>query len=194
MTVSADIGRPRRQFTADEYHRMAESGVLGEDDRVELLEGEIVEMTPIGSEHAGYTNRLNGLLQERVGSECIVSVQNPVSLGTFSEPEPDLALLRDREDDYISDLPGSEDVLLIIEVADTSLEDDRRAKVPLYARHGIPAVWIVNLQDDVVEVYEEPDRETEAYGRRRVTEGEDVLRLDGPPDLAIMVREIFSSE
>lgn len=130
----------RRSFTVEEYHRMAEAGILREDDRVELLEGEIVEMTPIGSRHAACVDRLNQLGVRGVGPRAIVRVQSPVRLGERSEPQPDLTLLRARPDFYAHAHPGPADVLLIIEVAEASADADRTVKMPLYARAAIPEV------------------------------------------------------
>lgn len=144
----------RRRFTAGEYHKMAEAGILREDDRVELIEGEISQMAPIGSRHAACVNQLNRLLVRGVGDEMIVSVQNPVRLDERNEPEPDLALLRAR--DYRHSLPGPEDVLLLIEVSDTTLSYDRNVKLPLYARAGVPEAWIVDLANETVERHTEP--------------------------------------
>jgi hypothetical protein len=135
----------RRLFTVAEYHKMAEAGILSEDDRVELLEGEIVAMSPIGSRHAGTVKRLlDQFIPLQGARRVILSVQDPIRLGEYSEPQPDLALLRPRADFYASSHPGPEDVLLIIEVADQSAAVDREVKVPLYARWGIPEVcwWI----------------------------------------------------
>ncbi|GIX47759.1 MAG: hypothetical protein KatS3mg131_1970 [Candidatus Tectimicrobiota bacterium] len=123
---------------------------------MELIEGEIVEMAPVGSRHAGQVNRLNRLLSRLVGERAIVSVQNPVRLGEHSEPQPDLALLKPREDFYAAAHPGPEDVLLVVEVAETSADYDREIKVPLYARFGIPEVWLVDLAAAQVEVYRQP--------------------------------------
>lgn len=138
----------RRRFTVDEYHRMAEAGILGEDDRVELLDGEIVEMTPIGPRHAGGVNRLTRLFTTRLGARAIVTVQNPVVLGVRWEPQPDLAILRPRPDFYSTAHARPEDILLIVEVAETSGEADRRVKVPGYAAAGVPETWRVDLPGD----------------------------------------------
>jgi len=146
----------RRSFTVGEYHRMAEAGILRENDRVELLEGEILEMTPIGSRHAACVNRLNRLFSAQVGTLALISVQNPIQLGEHSEPQPDLALLRPRADFYAKAHPGPEDVLLVVEVAETSAESDRAIKVPLYARAGIPETWLVDLAGQCVEVRRKP--------------------------------------
>jgi hypothetical protein len=146
----------KRRFTVADYHRMAAAGILSEDDRVELIEGEIVAMSPIGSRHAACVMRLTELLSPQVVGRAHVNVQNPIRLGEHSEPQPDLALLRRRQDFYASSHPGPEDVLLIIEVADQSAAVDREVKVPLYARFGVPEVWLVDLVSERVEVYREP--------------------------------------
>jgi Uma2 family endonuclease len=143
-------------FNADEYHRMLETGILSEDDHVELIEGEIVKMSPIASRHVACVNRLNGLLNRKAGQAVIVSVQNPFRLDDYSEPEPDIALVKPREDFYAQSLATPADVILIIEVADTSVDLDRRVKLPLYAKAGIPEVWLVNLPEDRVEAHSEP--------------------------------------
>ncbi len=144
----------RRRFTVHDYHRMAEAGILHEDDRVELIEGELVEMAAIGSRHFTCVNTLNRLLVRSLGDEYIVSVQNPVRLDEDNEPEPDLAVIRAR--DYRDSLPGPEDVLFLIEVSDTTLSYDRNVKLPLYARSGIPEVWIVDLAGEIIELYTTP--------------------------------------
>jgi len=145
-----------RRFTVDEYHRMGRAGVFHEDDRVELLEGQIVEMSPIGPAHAGCVAALTGLLSRGGHERVVVWVQNPVDLGERSEPQPDVALLAPRADAYRTAHPRAQDMLLVIEVADTSLEHDRDGKVPLYAAAGVPEVWLVNLTDDSVTVYRDP--------------------------------------
>jgi Uma2 family endonuclease len=146
----------RRKLDVAEYHRMAAAGILHEDDRVELIEGELVEMAPIGSPHSGTVNSLTRLLVRAAGDRAVVSVQNPVRLGDHSEPEPDFTLLRPRVDDYRLRTPVAADVLLLIEVADSSLRYDRTVKLPLYARHGIPEVWIVDVEHRSIEVHREP--------------------------------------
>ena len=146
----------RRALTVAEYHRMCEVGILTERDRVELIEGELIAMSPIGSEHAGTVNALTRLLVQAVGERGIVAVQNPVRLDDLSEPQPDFAVLKPRADDYRRATPRSGDVLLIVEVADTSLAYDRDVKRSLYARHGVPEFWIVNLAGNEVEVCRAP--------------------------------------
>jgi len=135
---------------------MAAAGILNEDDPVELIEGEIVEMPPMGSPHAACISRLTHMLVPRAGNLVSVRVQLPVRLDERSEPEPDLALVKSCADSYASAHPGPEDVLLVIEVADTSVEYDRNVKLPLYARAGIPEAWLIILPKDLIEVHSEP--------------------------------------
>ena len=161
----------RRRFDVDAYYRMADTGILAPKDRVELIDGEIVEMAPIGSAHSGTTNRLTGLVGRLAADGRVVaSVQSPLRLDPFNEPQPDLMLLRPRADDYTASHPTAADVLLLIEVADSSLAFDRGPKLDLYARHAVPEVWIVDLPGRAVEVCRGPGPEGYAE-RRRVTEG-----------------------
>ena len=146
----------RRALTVAEYHRMGEVGILTEGDRVELIEGELVAMAPIGSEHSGTVNALTRLLVEIVGDWGVVAVQNPVQLDDLTEPEPEFAVLKPRPDYYRRATPRADDVLLLIEVADSSLAYDRAVKRSLYARHGILEFWIVNLTAGEVEVCRTP--------------------------------------
>jgi Uma2 family endonuclease len=134
---------------------MGVSGIFDEDDRVELLNGDIVEMSPLGSRHVRCVNRLNMLLAPRLAGQAIVQVQSSLKLDVYWEPEPDVAVLRLRDDDYVSGLPTGADVLLLIEVSDSSLERDR-AKMSAYARSGIPEVWLVDLQDQVLLSHRQP--------------------------------------
>ena len=144
------------RFTSREYYRMAETGVLKPDARVELLDGKIVDMSPIGPFHGGVVSRLNRLLSKLSNDRWFVWSQNPVTLDDYSEPQPDLMLLKPAADDYTTALPAPDDVFLLIEVSDSTLASDRDAKLPLYGRAGIREVWIVNLPDQSIEVYREP--------------------------------------
>jgi Uma2 family endonuclease len=146
----------RRHFNVTEYYRMAAAGVFTEDDRVELIEGEIIEMNPIGSRHAACVGRLTESLGRMVGGKAIVWVQNPVQVNDYSEPLPDIALPKRRDDFYAQAKPQPADVLLIIEVSDSSVEYDRDIKLPLYARAGIPEMWLVNLPQETIEIYSQP--------------------------------------
>ena len=147
----------RRSLTVADYHRMGEAGILSDSDRVELIEGELVVMSPVGSLHVSTVNALTHLLVGAVGGQGIVSVQNPVRLDDRSEPEPDVAVLRPRADRYRAALPMPPDVLLLIEVSDSTLAYDRAVKAPLYAAHGIPELWIVDLVGQKVEVHRKPE-------------------------------------
>jgi len=189
MSVSIQDERPPHRFTVEQYHRMGEAGVFDEDDRVELLRGEIVRMTPIGSKHAGHVDRLNSLLHEQIGRKATLRVQNPVRLGEYSEPEPDVALLRPRDDFYVSEHPGPEDVQLLIEVADTSIDYDREDKIPVYARHGIPMVWLVDLAEECVEIYRSPAEG--AYADTRTATDDESLQVESLPTLDLTPNEIF---
>lgn len=152
----AELGVQRHRLTVEQYHRMAETGVLARDARVELIEGVIVDMAPIGSRHAAAVNKLTRALTAAVGGRAIVSVQNPIRLGDRSEPQPDLALLRPRENFYADAPPTAADTLLIIEVSQATTAYDRQVKVPLYAQHGVPEVWIVDLDFSLVRFYRTP--------------------------------------
>jgi Uma2 family endonuclease len=146
----------RHFFTVAEFERMGEAGIFAKDARLELIEGEIVEMSPIGSRHAACVNFLSRFLNAAVGDRALISTQNPIQLNDYSEPQPDVALLRLRDDFYRHAHPMPEDVLLIIEVADTTVDYDRLVKVPLYAKAGIKEVWVVNLPAEQIEIYAEP--------------------------------------
>jgi hypothetical protein len=145
-----------RRFTVDEYHRMGQAGVLHEDDRVELIHGQIVTMTPVGDDHLSCVNRLHRLFASLAHHDATPSVQNPVVLDQHEEPQPDFTLLRFRQDGYKARRPGAGDALLVIEVGDSSAAYDRKTKMPLYAEAGIPEAWLVDLPDDTLEVYREP--------------------------------------
>jgi len=177
----------RRRFTVHDYHRMGEAGILHEDDRVELIEGEIVEMAAIGTRHFVCVNQLNRLLVRGVGDGAIVSVQNPVRLDEHSEPQPDLTVLRVR--DYRESLPGPEDVLLLIEVSDTTLAYDRNVKLPLYARAGIPEVWIVDLTGEVIERHIGPSGDSYRHVER-ARRGEEI-RSSALPELSFGVEAVL---
>jgi Uma2 family endonuclease len=164
--------RALRRFTVHEYHRMGDAGVLDEQDRVELIRGEVVEMTPIGPKHANCVRRLIAALSRLVGARAIVDAQNPIVLGERSELQPDLVLLKPCDDFYAAH-PRPSDTLLVIEVSDSSLEFDRRVKAPLYAAAGVPELWIVDLQQSTIDIYRNPggggyDQRETATRRERV--------------------------
>ena len=184
------VERARRIFSVFDYYRMAEAGVLKEGDRVELIEGEILEMSPIGNRHAASVDRLNAFLNRLVGGDVIVRVQSPVWLNHFSEPQPDVTVLKPRADFYSGGHPTPEDVLVVVEVADTTVRYDRGVKVPLYARAGVPEVWLVNLERDEVEVYSRPEQGV-YQDVRRVRRGER-LSSGQLPSLALSADDVLA--
>ena len=145
---------PLRRFSVEEYHRMGEVGILSEYEKVELIDGRVLKMSPIGSQHAAYVSLLNRKLRA-VEETAIVRVQDPIILDDETEPQPDIAVVKFKANAYADSHPRPEDVLLLIEVAETSLEEDREIKLPRYAASGISEVWIVNLIENIVEVYRE---------------------------------------
>ena len=179
----------RRRLTVDEYHRMGEAAILREDDRVELIEGELVAMVPIGSEHYGTVNALNRLLMLAVGDGAIVSPQNPVRLEQASEPQPDMVLLKPRLDFYRKKVITPDDVLLLIEVAHSSVAYDRTVKAPLYARHGITEYWLVRLDVSKIEVYREPG--PDSYQSLRTALPGETLDIAALPGVTLQVADII---
>jgi Uma2 family endonuclease len=190
--VHAAFAPRRRRFNVDEYYRMAEAGILGPDERVELLGGEIYEMAPMGSRHAGRVRFLDHWFDRRLGGRGVVSAQCPLRLSDGSEPEPDLALLRIRPDDPDYDrshpLPG--DVLLVVEIADTSLSYDRDRKLPRYAEAGIPEVWIVDLTRRRLLAWREPS--ARRYQASFELAGVDTVAPLAFPDLRLTVGELLA--
>ena len=184
----AMVRKPRR-FTLEQYHRMGEAGILDEDERVELIEGEIVEMTPIGRAHASVVARITRLFSARFAGEAIVWVQNPLVLPRqVSEFQPDLALLRPRPDFYRGKRVEPADALLVVEVMDSSVAHDRRVKLPIYARARVPEVWLVDVNESTVELHREPTGA--AYrDRRRVDRGGTMAPL-AFPDARLAVRDV----
>ena len=188
--MSAQIDHPKRHLvTAQEYLRMGETGVCAPDARLELIEGEIFEMAPIGPPHSGAVITLNRLLILRAGERAAVSVQLPVIVGELSVPQPDFALLKPRRDNYSTAYPQRGDILLAIEVSDTTLRTDLRIKAPLYARAGIPEYWVVDVNESTVHVFREPG--IEGYRKTLVAKGEDELAPVELPEVRLRVAEIF---
>lgn len=160
------------QFTVTDFARMADAGIFGEDDRVELLDGAIYKMSPIGPRHAAIVNRINAILSRQFGNRAIVSIQNPLQLTDYTEQQPDIAVLQPRDDFYASAHPLPPDVLLIVEVAETSIDFDREEKLPQYAQAAIPEVWLVDLNQDTITRYAQPDQgrysSQQPFGRGQV--------------------------
>ena len=182
----------RRRFTIDEYHRMGEAGILGDDERLELIAGHIVVREPIGSRHAGTVDRLTRLWTSRLGDRAIVRVQNPVVLpDEASEMQPDVMLLAPRADFYTASHPTPPDVLLLIEVADTSLLLDRRVKMPLYARAGIREAWLCDLTSGRVDLHR--DVTAGRYASVRTLKSAQRLTVLAFPDISLSVAELLGS-
>ena len=186
--MAVEVEPTRRRFTRKEYHRMGEVGILKPTERVELIRGEIVEMSPIGPRHSAFVDNLTELLVTRLAGQAKVSVQNPVVLSDDSEPQPDLKVLRRRS--YKQQTPETEDTLLLIEVAETSLAYDRSVKLRLYAEAGIPEYWVVNCLAESVEIHRTPT----GAGYRDVTRVTDSSAAVSPqafPDVTLGLAEIF---
>jgi Uma2 family endonuclease len=183
------ISISRRLFKTKEFRDMIEAGVFQEDDRLELVDGEIVEMSPIGSRHAACVRKLNLLLRS-VGDRAFVDVQNPLGISEDNDFYPDVVLLKPSADNYASGIPGASDALLVIEVADTTLRFDRSIKKPRYAAAGAPELWIVDLEGSRVWVHRKPLEGD--YGEVFEARPGDVLRVPGMPDVEINVSELLS--
>ena len=168
---------------------MAQADIFSENDRLELIEGKVVTMSPIGSYHAGYVKRLNFLFGHQIGDATILSVQDPIMIDEYSEPVPDLALLRPRDDFYTQSHPTPNDVLLVVEVSDTSEEYDRNVKLPMYAQAGIPEVWLVNVSKNLIEVYSHPLNGV--YQDVQQMKPGYVIEVQAVPNLTIAVEEVL---
>lgn len=178
---------PYHRWSVEDYHQMARSGVLDETDRIELIEGELIDMAPIGSRHAFWVDRLNRTFQRAAGKAFLVRVQNPVVLGERSEPQPDIAVVKDKS--YELSHPVAEDVLLIVEVSDSTLEYDRDVKLSLYARHGIPEVWLVDVNARELTVYREPSEGQ--YRLIRKPTATEAVSPAAMPGVAITLAEVW---
>jgi Uma2 family endonuclease len=188
--MSAVSQHPQRHaVSAQEYLRMGEANVFAPDARLELIEGEIVERAPIGSRHAGAVNVLTGLLVRLAATRAVVAVQNPIVIGDRSVPQPDLALLKPRADSYSSLHPNPADVLLVVEVSDTTLAFDLGTKIPLYARFGIPEAWVVDLGERAVRVFRDPS--PSGYRTTFTVSGEASVGAALLPDVVGAMPELF---
>jgi Uma2 family endonuclease len=185
---SSDVMPARRLFTVREYHRMVKAGILREDDRVELVNGEILLMAPIGSRHMACVNNFTERFVLGLAGRAIVSVQNSVRLSSGSEPQPDLALLRPRRDRYEYAVPGPEDVFLLVEVSDTTRTYDRETKLPLYAEAGIPEVWVADLPTRSILIARDPSEE--AYRHVETVARSGTVSPAAFSDLVVQVREL----
>ena len=181
----------KHRFRVEDYYRIGETGVLAPDARVELLDGEIIDMSPVGPPHGSVVRRLNRFFSQLARDRWQVAVQDAVRLDDYSEPQPDLMLLKPVADDYRTRNPGPQDVLLLVEVAASSLASDRGTKLPAYGRSGISEVWIVNLEDETIEVYREPH--LAGYASATVARPGEKARPLAFPDAAVDVAELFNA-
>ncbi len=179
----------KKLFTVDEYYRMAEAGILGPEDRVELIDGEIIEMSPIGVRHAACVNRATEAFIAAFRGRAVVSPQNPLRLSNYTEPQPDLVLLKPRADYYASKRSAAEDALLVLEVSDTTLRYDRNVKLPHYAAAGVREVWIENLQEDLLLVCRDPSGND--YKTCLTLQRGDSVSLAVFPDVAFKVEDLL---
>lgn len=186
--MGASLPVTRRALSVGDFHRMGEMGLFRPDERIELIGGELITIAPIGGPHLRAVNVLSNLLSHALGRAAVVSTQNPIALPPDNEPQPDIAVL---SADFWSrnSVPTAADVLLIVEVADTSLDYDRDHKVPLYAKHGIPEVWLINLQSQCIECFLQPAGQT--YQVARELRAGDVLRPSRAPGVTIAASEIL---
>jgi len=179
----------KKLFTVDEYYRMADAGILTQEDRVELIDGEIIEMSPIGIRHLGCVNAANAVLTEAFRGKAVVSVQNPLQLSNYTEAEPDIVLLKFRTDSYRGKKPVAADALLVLEVSDTTVPYDSEVKLPLYAAASVPEVWIENLVDDVLMVYRNPQGRT--YKTQFRLKKEESVALETFPNVLLAVTDLL---
>jgi Uma2 family endonuclease len=183
MSLLMEVWPQRHRITVDEYHRMAEVGLLAPDARVELIEGEIIDMAPIGPQHSSVVNQLLRLLMRAVGDLAIVQSQGAVRLNLRNEPEPDIALFVPRDDFYRHRHPTGSDTLLVIEVSESSLRYDRQIKVPLYARHGVPEVWVVDLVNGRLLTWRSPV--AGEYQQQISTDAPGIVPITALPGIAV---------
>lgn len=184
-------GLLRRLFKVQEFDRMVEVGILTKGDRVELICGEIVEMSPIGRRHAACVRRLDSILSQKLANRAFVDTQNPVELGDRSEPQPDVVLLQPRPDFYESKHPQPRDIFLLIEVTDTTVETDRAVKIPLYAEDGISEVWLLAINEQCLEVYRQPS--ARGYLEMQKLYRGQIASIQAFPDIEIAVDEMLGS-
>ncbi len=187
--MGATLTLPRHKLRVDDFHEMGRAGILREDSRVELIDGELIDVAPIGSLHASVVTSLSVFFARQVGELAIVSTQNPIVLLPDNEPLPDIALLKPSADRYRSTLPTAADVLLVIEVADTTAEFDRRIKLALYARYSIPEVWLIDLKRGTLEIHLEPSGN--GFRKRLQPDRDDIVSPQSLEDVQLSLREIW---
>lgn len=184
------VKAPHKKFTTEQYYQMVAAGILTARDRVELIDGEIVQMSPMVRKHAACTNRLVELFALTFSSQACVWSQSPICLNEYSEPEPDIALLQRRSDFYLEGKPTPRDILALVEVSDATLEYDRTEKAPLYARAGIQELWIVNLDRLAIEIYRSP--RPEGYQDIRLRQQGQSLSFQALPETTFTVEQLLA--
>jgi Uma2 family endonuclease len=183
-----------KRFTLEEYHKLTELGFFHEDDHIQLINGELIEMVAKGRAHETCLRKLWKELPVVIGNRATLQSQAPITIPPKSEPEPDFAIVKNRDDDYLSSHPQGEDVLLVIEVADSSIEYDQKVKIPLYAKAGIPDYWILNLLDNCLECYSEPYQNQQGifgYVNKRIVLPNQIISLPCFPDLQLDLSKLF---
>ncbi|MDB9508344.1 Uma2 family endonuclease [Microcystis aeruginosa CS-338/01] len=180
-----------RKFTVEEYEKMANEGIIKPDEKVELIRGEIIKMSPMGTHHAASIYRLTQLFYRKFGDLILLGVQNPIRLNNNSQPEPDLSLLIPRSDFYVAAYPCPQDIYLIIEVSDSTLDYDRYTKIPLYAEANIKEVWIVNLKEECLEVYRYP-LQGSYQDMQKYYRGESIF-IESFPEIELTFTEILGN-
>ena len=178
-----------RTFTVDEYYKLAEVGILKDTDKVELINGEIITMSPMNAPHSGMVARIARLLIKKLDEKATILIQSPIRLDNHSEPEPDLIIAKFKLSDYTKFHPTPTDTHIAIEVSDSTLEKDRAIKVPLYATANIPEYWIINLVDKQIEIYRQP-KKGEYHFKQIISEKDQLICVDGL-SLEFKYQEIF---
>ena len=181
----------KKRFTVDEYHRMGDAGIFGPEERTELIDGEIIQMSPIGQRHAGRVNRATAVFVKAFGERAVVSPQNPVQLSDWTEPQPDIVVFKPRSDFYENKRPVSDDVLLVMEVSDTTLRFDMKIKLPHFAAAGVCELWIQDLNAGVLHVFRDP-AEKNYKASLQLKPGDSISPL-AFPDIRISIDDLLGS-
>jgi len=187
--ISKSFNPLKYRFTVKDFHKLAETGILQETNKIELITGELINMSPIGSAHAGTVDKIVALLVRKINDKAIVRCQNPIILDDYSEPEPDIALVKFSKNFYTDNHPLPQDVLLVIEIADTSIRYDREIKIPLYAKADIPEVWLIDLNQKQLEIYTQPYEQS--YRTIHLPHLTEKITAQLLPEVELSVSELF---
>jgi Uma2 family endonuclease len=189
ISSSQTVRINKRFFNIDEFHKMLSVGIFSEDDRLELIEGEIIEMTPISSRHAYYVDKITRIFFQKLSDKVGIRIQNPIKLGKYSEPQPDIALVKLPLEKYQFQHPEPEDIYLVIEVSDTSYDYDKNIKIPLYGKYGIKESWLIDINKNRIEVFRNPFKE--GYKSCNIFCAKEELSPLHFPEIKIFVNEIL---